>query len=216
MPNWVYNQLTIEGKPDSVIRLKEQVGKPYIMPVEKYGDLQYKVEDVSVDSPFSFWNIVAPTDLDAYVKQPAFNDNNGTDNSWYNWNMRNWGSKWDSTDAELEQEQPNGDNLVLLYRFETPWGIANEALIKLSSQYPDLLFTLSYEEETGWGGEHEYLNGQALEGSQYNWMCRNCDYQEIGEPPWCDECEYDTCPKCGWGEPDSMCDEHHKLLESLG
>jgi hypothetical protein len=34
MPNWVYNSLTIEGNPDSVNKLKEQVGKSFTLAQE--------------------------------------------------------------------------------------------------------------------------------------------------------------------------------------
>jgi peptide subunit release factor 1 (eRF1) len=76
------------------------------------------------------------------------------------------------------------------------------------------LFTLSYEEETGWGGEHEYLRGEQLEGSEYNWKCRECDYEETDEPPYCEDCEHDMCPSCGYGEPDEKCQTHMLQSES--
>jgi hypothetical protein len=199
MPNWVSNSLTIEGNPSDVIKLKNQVSKPYIMPVESNVDLAYTVEDVSIDSPFSFWNIIAPTDLDDYVGQPDF-QKRGTDNSWYNWNIRNWGVKWDTTNPELVDEVENGDNLVLVYNFETAWGTPNEALIELSSQFPSLLLTNEYQEETGWGGETEFLKGEITAESEYGWKCWECDHTEE-ETPYCEDCEYDMCPSCGHGEP---------------
>ena len=97
------------------------------------------------------------------------------------------------------------------YNFNTAWGIPEQALITLSSQYPDLLFTLSYEEETGWGGEMELLRGTIISHSQYNWKCRECDHTE-DETPYCEECEYDMCPKCGYGEPVDTCPVH--MVES--
>ena len=244
MPNWVYNGLTIEGNPDSVNKLVAQVGKSFTMPVEnrEMGDITpngfpTKYVDVTYDKPiFAFWNIISPYDVgitaEEYAQQPMRSELDITDpnfwaddakitkvdKSWYNWNITNWGVKWDVAvsdsdkypETTIDGPAQNGENSVVYYNFNTPWGIADEALIKLSSQYPDLLFTLSYEEETGWGGEHEYLRGERLDGSEYNWKCRNCDYEETDEPPYCEECDYDMCPSCGWGEPDEACDEHHK------
>ena len=63
-----------------------------------------------------------------------------------------------------------------------------------------MLFRSSYEEETGWGGECEFLNGQIISISEYGWQCRECNHQEE-DTPWCDDCEYDMCPSCGYGEP---------------
>jgi hypothetical protein len=214
MPNWVSNSVTIEGSPDIVTQIKEQVAKPYIMPVESNGDLAYTVNELSIDNVFSFWNIIAPTDLEAYVKQPDF-EKRGEDNSWYNWNIRNWGVKWDTTNPELVDEVENGENLVLVYNFETAWGTPNEVLIELSRQYPSILITNEYQEETGWGGETEFLRGTIISESEYNWKCYECDYEELDEPPYCETCEYDMCPDCGHGEPNEelrqQCEEHRTV-----
>jgi len=94
----------------------------------------------------------------------------------------------------------SGENYVVHYNFETAWGIPHAALEKLSAQYPELLMTLSYEEETGWGGEMEFLNGHTISNSEYGWQCKECDHQE-DETPYCEDFEYDMFPSCGWGEP---------------
>jgi hypothetical protein len=211
MPNWVFNGLTVEGNPDSVNKLKEQMNKPFSYSVQANGDLAYSIKEVSYSNPiFAFWNIIAPTDLNAYHNQPDFkSDKPYGGDDWYSWNLRNWGVKWDVavpdtteySETNLFDEETNGDNLVLVYRFDTAWGVPVPALEKLSSQYPDLLLTLEYEEETGWGGQMEFLRGVTTELSEYNWKCWECDYEETGEPPYCEDCEFDMCPKCGYGEP---------------
>ena len=187
-----------------------------------------KIKQVNYSNPvFAFHNIINYTEHgitdEEYACQPArselpLSDPNWwqdnlkiakTDKSWYSWNNTNWGTKWDVAvadgeeypETELIEKGMNGENLVLVYRFNTAWGIPDEALKTLSSQYPALLFTLSYEEETGWGGECEYLRGENLGGSEYNWCCRECGYEELGEPPYCEDCDFDMCPKCGYGEP---------------
>ena len=241
MPNWVFNTLTVEGNPESVIKLKNQMNKPFTVPVESHGDLSFNVKEVTYSNPvFAFWNIINPLDMgitaEEYACQPkrselSPNDPNWwadtnkvskTDNSWYAFNNREWGTKWDvavSDDAkypetQIYSDEPNGENHVLVYGFNTAWGVPVVALEKLSAQYPDLLFTLSYEEETGWGGEDEYLRGELIEGSSYNWKCRECDYEETDEPPYCETCEFDMCPECGYGEPmdedRAQCEEHRE------
>ena len=242
MPNWVYNGLTIEGNPNSVNKLIEQMNQPFIDVIESVGDLAFNNDKtITYSNPvFAFRNIIAPTDLETYKEQPKrskldINDPNwwsdtmkvsSTDDSWYNWNIRNWGVKWDVAvgddnkypDTYMEGPTENGENLVVYYNFNTAWGIPDVALTKLSAQYPDLLFTLSYEEETGWGGEHEYLRGEQLEGSEYNWKCRECDYEELGEPPYCEDCDFDMCPSCGYGEPNdedrATCATHKEKVEA--
>ena len=233
MPNWVYNGLTIEGPKESVIKLKEQMNTPFVDYIEANGDLAFGINQIKYSNPiFSFRNIIAPTDLEAYKAQPvrselpATDPNwwadtqrlSETDNSWYNWNIRNWGVKWDvavsndnqAPDTYMEETEDEWTASVY-YNFNTAWGVAEPALAELSSQYPDLLFTLSYEEETGWGGELEILRGKFISHSQYGWMCKECDHKE-DESPWCEECEYDMCPSCGYGEPDEICQSH--MIES--
>ena len=133
----------------------------------------------------------------------------------YDWSVSNWGTKWDVSvsddekwpDTELLNDEPNGENQVLVYRFNTAWSPAVPAIEKLSEQYPDLLFTHSFEEEQGWGGELEILNGNLLSESQYDWKCRECDHM-LDETPFCEACEYDVCPSCGYNEADEPCEEH--------
>jgi hypothetical protein len=223
MPNWVYNGLTAQGPHASIKKMKDQLNTPFVDYIEATGDLAYSIKETKYSNPvFSFRNIIGPTDLEAYRKQPSFEDR-GNDNSWYNWNLRNWGAKWDVAVSDEDkypetymEDTEDEATASVYYHFNTAWGIPDEALTNLSSQYPDILFTLSYEEETGWGGEHEYLRGERIEGSEYNWKCKECDYEELGEPPFCDTCEFDMCPSCGWGEPmdedRAQCQTH--MLES--
>jgi hypothetical protein len=71
MPNWVYNGLTIEGPKESVIKLKEQMNTPFVDYIEASGDLAFGIKRTKYSNPvFSFRNIIAPTDLEAYKKQP--------------------------------------------------------------------------------------------------------------------------------------------------
>jgi hypothetical protein len=68
--------------------------------------------------------------------------------NWYNWNNRNWGSKWDArvNSAEITDTK-------LIYDFDTPWAPPVQVLEALAEEYPKLEITLRYLEEQGWGGE---------------------------------------------------------------
>jgi hypothetical protein len=141
-------------------------------------------------------------------------------NHWYDFNVREWGTKWDvavSWDDEYPdtnyEDAENGENHVVHYNFNTAWSPPMPAISKLSAQYPTLLFTLSYEEEQGWGGECEFLRGEQISSSEYGWMCRECEHTE-DETPYCETCEYDMCPNCGYGEPNedlvAKCETHRE------
>lgn len=221
MPNWVYNGLTIEGNDEQVDKLVEQMNKPFVYSVNSNGDLAFNINQRKYVNPiFAFHNIYSYKDAgitdEVYHSQPDFNkDASFADflkfpsNDWYNFNNREWGVKWDVAVAEDEQhpetymEGPvaNGDNKVVYYNFNTAWGIPQNAIEKLSAQYPSLLFTLSYEEETGWGGEMEFLRGQVISDSSYDNKCRDCDAE--GTLDYCDDCGEELCSNCNWlGEAD--------------
>ena len=77
MPNWVYNGLTIEGKPEQVTKLVEQMNKPFIQLVESHGDLAFNVKQVKYVNPiFAFRNIYSHLDHgvtdEQYIQQPFF------------------------------------------------------------------------------------------------------------------------------------------------
>lgn len=225
MPNWVYNELTIEGNPESVTKLVNQVNQPFTRIHKNWNIETNQMEDqlTNYTNPiFAFWNITKPTDLDAYNKQRDHSLSldeamkfNGND--WYDFNVRNWGTKWDVavsngneySDTSIEGPVPNGENLVVSYRFNTAWSVPDVALTTLSSQYPDLLLTLNYEEETGWGGEAEFLNGELISDNSWDWMCYECDYKVIQdeESLYCDQCQEDVCPNCNF-RADEECQTH--------
>lgn len=228
MPNWVYNGLTIEGNPEQVKSLIKQMNKPFVDSIKPNGDLAYSIQQRKYVNPiFSFRNIVAPTDMEAYHSKPVFPEEFSLafeGNDWYNFNIREWGTKWDVAVEEGNEyptttieESENGDNYVVHYNFETAWSRPLPAIEKLSSQYPTLLFTLSYEEETGWGGEMEFLRGEIISESEYDSMCRDCDATD--QMDYCEDCQEIICSNCNWlGEADlesvAECDTHKIYLDT--
>jgi len=226
MPNWVFNGLTIEGNPEQVDKLVEQMNQPFVDYITPHGDLSFSnnIRNKYVNPIFSFRNIIGPTDIEAYKAQPDFKAET-EQNDWYSWNIRNWGVKWDvavreddkAPDTYMEGPVANGDNKVVYYNFNTAWGIADKALTNLSSQYPNLLFTLSYEEETGWGGELEILRGVIISQSEYESKCRDCDSEDTLE--YCEADCGEICSNCNWlGEADldsvAQCETHKVYLDT--
>jgi Ferredoxin-like domain in Api92-like protein len=231
MPNWVYNGLTIEGNPEEINKLVAQMNKPYTQVHDNWNMQTQQMEKKLYTYPnpvFAFHNIYNHTEDNVpdeiYVSQPVHTPNQSYEdmfsgNDWYSWNVRNWGTKWDVavhsdkeySDTNVEGPVPNGENAVVHYNFNTAWSPPFPAIAKLSAQYPSLLFTHSYEEETGWGGECEFLRGEQLDGSEYGWKCRECDIEE-DETPYCEECGFDTCPSCGYNESDEPCNEHKEKV----
>ena len=237
MPNWVYNGLTIEGNPEQVKSLIKQMNKPFVHSVEPLGDLSFGIKQRKYVNPiFAFHNIYSYKDHgvtdEQYHSQPPAREPDASfadfmkfeSNDWYNFNNREWGTKWDvavSEDNEYPdttiEEAENGENYVVHYNFNTAWSRPIQALQKLSGQYPTLLFTLSYQEETGWGGEMELLRGEIISESEYDSMCRDCDATDQME--YCESDCGEICGNCHWlGEADleavAECEEHKVYLDT--
>ena len=60
--------------------------------------------------------------------------------NWYDWNLHNWGTKWDAKEAFYNQE----DKILQL---ETPWSCPDTVLLEMFEQFPDLHFEGSYADE---------------------------------------------------------------------
>jgi predicted RNA-binding Zn-ribbon protein involved in translation (DUF1610 family) len=219
MPNWVNSIVTIKGDSERVLSLKEQVGRPFIFPIKNGGDFSYTIRSYEYKAPiFAFWNILSPLDLNDYLLEPM----NSTPN-WYDWNIHNWGVKWDvacandldtssfHNGAQLLDEKIEGAERTLMYEFNTPWGVPTEALMELSRQHPLVVIALQYEEETGWGGKMTFLAGAILSGIAWGWKCSACDYSlENENDAYCEDCENHVCPYCGFHEiyEDNTCPIH--------
>ena len=182
MPNWCYNTLLIEAEPQVIAKIKAQLSAPY---EDKYQDLKSDTWTTqTVQKDLSFWNIIRPDNMDEYHTAKGWSEGKAygdTPLNWYNWNIANWGVKWDASDPELVEE----DETSLQYRFNTPWGVAEQALSTLSTQYPDVGFNLEFEEETGWGGELEFTNGVCQTINEFAQKCYACGKQwQHGEEYW--------------------------------
>jgi len=144
MPNWNYNRLTVSGKRKDVGEFKKKAVREYsrefVEGEESKTDLSF---DNFVPMPEELKSTTSPytpeTDEEK-KKSKELKKKFGTDN-WYDWKMMNWGVKWD-TEAQLIEKHSD----LLVYEFDTPWGPPDKWLQKTSLLYPDLSFTLEYEE----------------------------------------------------------------------
>lgn len=76
--------------------------------------------------------------------------------SWYDWRIKNWGTKWNAYGYE-GGVQFDGKSL----RFLSAWSPPEPIIAKLAEMYPDLDFTRQWaDEDIGYNcGENEYHNG---------------------------------------------------------
>ena len=72
----------------------------------------------------------------------------GADN-WYDWNCKNWGTKWDACEPNI----CHNDIDYFAVSFETAWNPPINWIDNIMQDFPDLCFTLEYEEPCmGYGG----------------------------------------------------------------
>ena len=210
MPNWVYNSLAIEAveaDPQQVKELITQMNQPFSVIHDSWnieaGEMQKKPTTYS-EPLFAFWNIVRPLDLETYFgEQPKHDPSKPIafdSNHWYDWNVRNWGTKWDV--ANQDNESPYNDTSMettdrsVIYSFNTAWSVPTPAILKLSEQYPELVFNLFYQEETGWGGNAQFMNGKMIREMTYDSQCPECD--ETDCLTYDDEKGVEVCSKCDY------------------
>jgi Ferredoxin-like domain in Api92-like protein len=236
MPNWVFNNLSVTGTPEQVSAVKAQLGKSYSVlkdPVPFGSDEPKPFVRETVETKFSFMNIIAPSDEASYygmyknldgtpkdnkesnrasldlagavifgqIKPEAGNEVN-VGGDWYSWNLANWGCKWDASDVYVEEDSAT----YWAISFDTPWSPPIPAMESLSLLFPDVKFTLRYEEEQGWGGITEFTNGESNEIESWDIPNNHADYSKLEKE--C-VCEWDS------DDPDNWFDDCPNKAEAL-
>lgn len=145
MPNWCENVLEVTApSPEKLEELKDLL--------------------LSDEGDFTFAKTVpAPDDIYQGPLGSKEREEYGEKN-WYDWNIANWGSKWDASDSSVDINEH-----TIRIAFETAWAPPEAWLISTSSIIPDSEFTLIYSEPgMSFSGFSRYLNGELLEEEHYD------------------------------------------------
>ena len=247
MPNWVFNSLVVSGEKSELDKMVAQLNQPFVkhFPEHKFenGEIVWVADEQHYDNPvFAFWNIVKPTDLEAYYGEEVYKKTNlapeefmqefvrsmSEDNDWYHWNCRNWGTKWDvavsNGDKYADTRITLNDDGSVMYHFNTAWSPVGEALIKLSEMFPTLEFDYEYEEEQGWGGKCTFVGGEDVACQEWDIPSSHADHKALDRECQCefdDDSDYwfEDCPvdttKYKWNEDESQWEELSDLSDTL-
>ena len=133
MPNWTSNEVRFKSRINSQKQLDKL--KKRLEGTENLELYRSSEEDKGDVNEFDFNRIIKmPT---ALVNTKALEDK--TDNKakrmlkkygakdWYDWRNKNWGTKWNSVDTEITQDEREG----LTYTFNTAWDCPREVVFKL-------------------------------------------------------------------------------------
>ena len=169
MPNWTYNSLKVRDQsqlsdeqikknnnPQEIESRKEikRFVKENILPKE-ITDINGKITGYEKDNKTLTFKGSVPRPKSLDITSPAQTDEEkriAEDNlkkyghkNWYDWNIANWGTKWDANCHSVEEDTEYGEVHI---HFETPWCPPLEWLEKVSARYPSLQFDMSVEEES--------------------------------------------------------------------
>jgi hypothetical protein len=127
---------------------------------------------------------------------------------WYNWNVENWGTKWNC--GEVWHDRTDDDSKVegtTSYNFDTAWSPAEPVIAALAEKFPTLIITHRYcEGGMAFAGEIVYRNGEAVDVKEYGgedlpaeaWL-----KEEDGSNSW--DRDYEKVPMNGF---EKFCNEH--------
>jgi hypothetical protein len=161
MPNWVSNTLTVSsnGKLDNpeMIEFLSLVGKDVLsgwVENDKGEQTELRYED---NGGFSFLAFVSPPadKIEEYYGKKGWADGKevgDTEYNWYNWNLSNFGCKWDCSEVYVWTENEDNSSFFQV-QFQTPWSPPEAFLKTLMNKFPSLDMTLNWEEEQGFGAE---------------------------------------------------------------
>jgi hypothetical protein len=91
-------------------------------------------------------------------------------NDWYEWAVKNWGTKWDCYDVTSWDITENGDNSSATIYYQTAWSPVTNAWERISKNYPSLEFFHEFADEGGgFVGNQLIQNGDIVEDNDYEW-----------------------------------------------
>ncbi len=141
MPNHCNNTLTVCG-PTTLVRdfAREHYRVPdeWARPAQRLPQQPKTMLDFSVAAPYP--------------------SNRSDADGWYDWQIENWGTKWNAYDIHapdtfpqaltfIEHNECSDGESMLEYHFDTAWSPPMAWLHTAREVYPDLTFTLWYTEE---------------------------------------------------------------------
>jgi len=165
MPNWCQNEVRVyaedRGKAEAFVNFVRDTNTDNYFSFNKIVPMPDELKGTS--SPAS---IVSQDEYNSFklskddklfgVGRPItqemsdkFSKEYGYDN-WYDWAIRNWGTKWDTDCEEVNIDDWGG----VEYNFDTAWGPPEEIYRRLIELFPDIEISWFYREDgnqiAGW------------------------------------------------------------------
>ena len=139
MPNWCVNTLTVWGDESELSEFRSKTVKDDPNTVSFNELFPMPTEIDNEDGRLS--RNENETDAEYELRRKEFIKKHGTD-SWYEWRVENWGTKWEGSQNEIYSDSP--DELIL--SFETAWAPPSNWVKRVAMRFPNLSFRLVYME----------------------------------------------------------------------
>ena len=134
MPNWCWNHLEVTGDE---IQLREFVEKSTIN-IEENDEFSF---NGTYPMPEDL-NITSGTQTQEEKEQAILNEAKYGYTDWYHWRVAEWGTKWDACESHIDHNDIN----YFAVTFESAWSPPIAWIDNIMQDFPDLSFTLEYEE----------------------------------------------------------------------
>ena len=157
MPNWCENKLDVSGNKIDIQKFKEST----LVKAEKGDEIHFTMnllyptppELLEQSAPNNWRGEETDTEgkLEFEKKIEELKQKYGhTD--WYDWRVDEWGTKWDAADTYVLDDEDE----FLSIQYNTAWSPNMEWVKTIAKQFPELTFTLWFEEPgNGFCGVYE-------------------------------------------------------------
>ncbi len=147
MPNWCENKLDVSGNEIDVQKFKELT----LVKDDVGSGLHFTMEILST-TPSELLEQTSPNmwrgeeddiegKLEFEKKIEELKQKYGhTD--WYDWRVKNWGTKWDAAESYILDDEDEFFSI----EYNTAWGPNIEWVKTIAKQFPELTFTLWFQE----------------------------------------------------------------------
>lgn len=150
MPNWCFNTIRVEGLKADVEKFLEAIKGNEKQPYFDFNGV--------IPMPEELRGTQSPNDNEEQAK--ILTEKYGA-SDWYDWAIKNWGTKWNCTAIDdWDITDCKNNEAIATINVDTAWSPPTEFLVKASEIYPSLIFSNEYYEEGNcFIGSHTILKG---------------------------------------------------------
>jgi hypothetical protein len=161
MPNWCYNHLLVEGL--GAQRFWEATkGKRAVYPSTEFDKKFHTQEELDYHEKYHGFCFNALVPVPPEVLEKGYSD------AGYQWQIDNWGTKWDVYEDRAFDLFANEEGYIGV-NFDTAWSPPTYWMLKASQGFPDVTLALTFHEEgNNFCGKVVIQNGKVLVDQQYN------------------------------------------------